>query len=193
MRKKLNGKSGLTLVEMLAATLVLVLLTLMLVTGMQMAMSAYENIIAQNEVELLLSTAVDRLSDELRYARNVKWIMAEDGKANFKYTSNSYGHNTNLTWVSVDSAIGGGIVPGQLLAISEESGEAGYGVLSTGAYGSEDSYKDYVFGPDTSINYDRDEGVFSFRLTAMTKDGRISASTPQIIIRCLNPPEAENV
>ena len=58
MRKKLNSESGLTLVEMLCAVAILVLLVLLLSTGMQMALRTYRDIVAQSEVDLLLSTAV---------------------------------------------------------------------------------------------------------------------------------------
>lgn len=72
MRRKLREKSGLTLVEMLAAVAVLILLGLMLNTGMQMAVRSYRTMIAHSEVQLLLSTLADALGDDLRYAQEVE-------------------------------------------------------------------------------------------------------------------------
>ena len=201
MRKKLNSESGLTLVEMLCATVILVLLTLLLGTGTLMAMNTYETIAAQNEVELLLSTAVDALTDELRYARDVTARPAAQGETNFMYTSGSYGHETVLKWGNStgDSAH-------QLMAESSESRSAtkddgsliypdGLRVLSTGAYGTENAYKDYVVVEDgTSIIYDYDpttrQVTFTVMLTvaATGTSSSISAQIPEAItIRCLTP------
>ena len=162
MRKKLNSQSGLTLVELLAATVVLMLLGLILNTGLQMSMSTYRSITAQSELELLLSTAVDALADDLRYARNVT-----GAGTGFTYTSDSFGRGTSLT---VDS-------DGQIKA-------GGKRLLSTGAYGLEGAYK--VDAMD--IQYA--EPCFTIQLTVATQDGRISVSTPEegVTVRCLNPP-----
>lgn len=163
MRKKLNSRSGLTLVEMMAATVILILLGLILNTGLQMSMNTYRSITAQSELELLLSTAVDALADDLRYARNVS---PQGGS--FTYTSDSFGRGTSLTVDSEDGQIKAG----------------GKRLLSTGAYGLEGAYK--VDAMD--IQYA--EPCFTIQLTVATQDGRISVSTPEggVTVRCLNPP-----
>lgn len=71
MRRKLAGHEGLTLVELLAAVVILILLGLILNAGLQMAMTSYRAMIAQSETELLLSTLADILADDLRYAEDV--------------------------------------------------------------------------------------------------------------------------
>ena len=68
MRRKLAGQGGLTLVEVLAAAVILVLLGLIVNAGMQMALSSYRAMVAQSETGLLLSTLADTLADDLRYA-----------------------------------------------------------------------------------------------------------------------------
>lgn len=167
MRKKLNSQSGLTVVELLAATVVLMLLGLMLNTGLQTALSTYRAIVAQSELELLLSTAVDALADDLRYARDVS---VED--TSFTYTSDSFGEGTKLT---VDLADG---------QIKAEVGGEKKRVLSTGAYGLNEAYK---VKDDMEISYD---GVscFTIKLTVATKDDSLSAKTPDegVVVRCLN-------
>ena len=77
MKRKLRNNSGVTLVEMLAVTVILILLGLMLNTGLMMAVGSYHDLTAEAEVWLLLSTAADALTDELRYARNVQTVPAE--------------------------------------------------------------------------------------------------------------------
>lgn len=161
MRKKLNTEDGLTLVELLAATVILVLLGLLLNTGLQMAMSAYRAIVAQSEVELLLSTAVDAIACELRYARDV--TVGEDGKL-ASYTSDSFGADTGLT---VD------LEDGQIKA-------GGMRLLPTGAYGLNGAY----LVKDMEIKYNAPN--FTIELKAATKDETISAGT-SVTVRCLNP------
>lgn len=166
MRKKLNSESGLTLVEMLAVVVILILLGLLLNTGLQMAMSTYRTIVAQSEVELLLSTAVDAISDDLRYARDV----AEDGADGFTYTSDSFGADTALDLNS----------DGQIVA---RVGDEEKRLLSTGAYGLNRAYR----VENMKISYTQPN--FTIELTVATKDGAISAQTPDkgVTVRCLNP------
>ena len=72
MRKKLSRSEGLTLVEMLAAVVILVLLGLILNAGLHMALNSYRTMCAQSETELLLSTLLNTLADDLRYASDVE-------------------------------------------------------------------------------------------------------------------------
>ena len=163
MRKKLNSQSGLTLVELLAATVVLMLLGLILNTGLQTALSTYRTITAQSELELLLPTAVDALTDDLRYARDVS-----GENTSFTYTSDSFGEGTSLT---VDLA------DGQIKANGKR-------VLSTGAYGLNGAYK----VKEMTIDHPKESDHFTINLTVTTQDGSLSAKTPDegVVVRCLN-------
>lgn len=67
MRKKLKDASGLTMVEMLCAVVILVLLCLMTNTGMHMAVANYRTLTGEAEAQLLLSSLSDALADKLRY------------------------------------------------------------------------------------------------------------------------------
>ena len=187
MKKKFNSKAGLTLVELLAVMAILVLLGLMMTTGLRMALRTYQSIVAQSEVELLLSTAVDALADDLRYAWDFE--ASEDvahGNANvtFTYYSDSYGEKTRL---DLDD-------DGQIVAKSVGNQE-GWRVLPTGAYGSRTSFESYEV-TDLRITHNADpvtrEITFTIELTvaAETSDGTsVSASTPEggVTVRCLNP------
>lgn len=176
MRKKLNSESGLTLVEMLCAVVILILLGLLLNTGLQMAMSTYRTIVARSEVELLLSTAVDALADDLRYARDVT-----GSGASFTYTSDSFGVGAALE-VNSD---------GQIVA---KVGEERKRLLSTGAYGLNGAYQVKKTADDTEIvNWNEAAGTFTIKLSVQTKDGKIGAETPAegVTVRCLNPKKDE--
>ena len=173
MRKKLKSEAGFTLVEMLVTTVVMVLLGLMLNVGLQMAVRSYRAVTAQSEAELLLSTAVDALADDLRFARMYEAADSGDGVP-FTYFSDSYGENTHLT---LDGETG------QIMA-------GGKRVLPTGAYGLEgaDGKRAYEVTRMT-IMPNLAENTFTIALTvAATIDGGISASTPEggVTVRCLN-------
>ena len=169
MRKKLEGKAGFTLVEMLAAAMILILLAVMLGTGLQMAMRNYRTVIAKSELELLVSTAVDALADDLRFAWKVK---TKNGTELDAYDSDSYGAGTSLD-----------LKDGQIIAKSSDSPEDGYRVLSTGAYGKNESYRKYKI---TKLDISYKDGAFSISLAAATEDDTISAGT-SVKVRCLNP------
>lgn len=171
MRKKLNSESGLTLVEMLAVVVILILLGLLLNTGLQMAMSTYRTIVAQSEVELLLSTAVDAISDDLRYARNVS--VSGTG---FTYTSDSFGADAALDLNS----------DGQIVA---KVGGEEKRLLSTGAYGLNGAYQVKKTAEDKEIvSWDETAGTFTIQMKVETTDGAISVQTPNggVTVRCLN-------
>ena len=173
MRKKLAEKSGVSLVEMLCATIILVLLGLLLNTGLQLSLKSYRELRAESETQLLLATAIDALADDLRYARRVE---TDTGGALKSYLSDSYGKETDI---KVDDT-------GQLLA-------AGKRVLPPGAYG-----KGAYHIEKLEITYDNASLLFTVKLevTAPGIPGA-GAKTPEegVTIRCLNPamtaPEGE--
>ena len=178
MRKKLSRENGLTIVEMMAATVILILVGMMLGTGLQMALQTYQKIVAQSEVELLLSSAVDALADELRFAQNVS--AGGVSGVNFTYDSDFYGKPTRLE-----------LTGGRILANGEQ-------MLSTGAYGSGGLYRSYsicavdgqpiitphVPSPESASN----EITFTIHLKVVADGTDISAKTPDegVTIRCLN-------
>ena len=197
MMKKIKSEAGFTLVEMVAAVVVLVLLALMVGTGINMAMHAYETVVAQSEAELLLSTAVDALADDLRYAWNVKpetepsWT-GYDHVTGFTYSSDSFGDGVRLCVKKNE---------GKIIAKTEENSKFDQQVLSinAGAYGSNKSYKEYSVD-GMFIKYDPDKNTFTIHLKVTDGSG-ITAITPGsdtndiknstgggVTVRCLNPP-----
>lgn len=168
MRRKLAGQEGLTLVEVLAAVVILVLLGLILNAGMQMAVNSYRVMIAQSETELLLSTLADTLADDLRYAEDV---VASGGNLS-SYFSDSYGEGTKLR-----------LNDGKVYA--DGGGSSGLRVLPDGAYGLNGRYvvdrMDITYG----------NNCFTLDLKVKEKDSTISAET-KLTVRCLNPEKKES-
>ncbi len=68
VKQKLQSAGGVTIVEMLCATAILIMLCLVMNAGVQLAMNSYLDETAESETQLLLSTLADALSDKLRYA-----------------------------------------------------------------------------------------------------------------------------
>lgn len=113
MRKKLRSGSGLTLVEMLCAVIILILLGLLLNTGLQMAVHSYHALTAEAETQLLASTLADALADDLRYARKVSAVQETvDGETVNKlaaYDSGAYGAAASITLDSEGRVLAGGL------------------------------------------------------------------------------------
>ena len=162
MRKKLNGQGGFTLVEMLCAVLILILLSLMLNTGLNMALQSYRKLTAEAETQLLLNTLTDAIAGELRYARDVT------------VGSGTVSYNGGRTL----SCSGGKVlVNDQSLLPTEKDGKGGAyhgGIYQVGSM---------------EIAYDGAESLFTLELKIDWTQGDISAETPDggVVIRCLNP------
>lgn len=178
MRKKLKDSGGFTLVEMLCAVAILVLLTLMLNTGMQMAMHSYRAVTAESETQLLLNSLVDAVANELRCAHEV----TADEAGGFTYNG---GRSLTVSEGRVVVA-GGDVVEGQgeLLPTGKPGAQGGSygGAYHGGAYRVPDG--------GMRIVYNQADRRFTVHLKVVWRDGEISAETPEdgVSIRCLNPP-----
>lgn len=165
MRKKLKDSAGLTLVEALCAVLILVLLSLMLNTGLSMAMKTYLNLTAESETQILLNSLTNAIAAELRYAREVSGDADPTYNGDCQITLENGGHIC---------AGGRELLP---------AGKAG------GAYHGE-KYSAAKIADDVPIVQYAD-GCFTVNLKVVWNNHSISAQTPEggVIIRCLNPPK----
>ena len=180
MKNKLRGEAGVTLVEMLASVMLLTMLALMVGAGLGTSMRVYRGVVAQSEAELLLSTAVNALADELRYA----WNVVDDegsptGWTDFIYNSNSFGDEMRLAYDN-----------GKILVIDINGDKNGENALpfNAGAYGKnagglEDCKVNFM-----EITHDQSSNIFTIKLEITGADG-VSARTPEggVQVRCLNP------
>lgn len=87
---KITCKKGFTLIELLATTLILVLIASSLAVGIPAALNAYEKVTATAEATALLSTLSQSLTDELRYATDIK-VLSKNDPALTSFTSTVYG------------------------------------------------------------------------------------------------------
>lgn len=72
MMKKWKSRSGFSLSEMLMVVLILSLLISAIGGGVIVVKNAYEKITLKAEAQVLLSTTVTKVKDELRYAQNIE-------------------------------------------------------------------------------------------------------------------------
>jgi len=70
--KKLKSRKAFTLVEMLCVIVVIVLMTAVFAAAINLAAESYDDSVMRSESELLTSTLMTVISDELRYAGNTK-------------------------------------------------------------------------------------------------------------------------
>ncbi len=71
MKKKLFARGGFTLTELLASIVVLLLVSMMMVTGVNFALRTYQKSMAASEAQTLCSTLTVAISDKLRFCSNV--------------------------------------------------------------------------------------------------------------------------
>ena len=145
-RKPGWGSRGVTMVELLAAVGILALLAVVLAVGLNTAIHSYHTMISRAERELLLSTASNAVTEELRCARSVE----ADGDTAVKYSSARYGPNAVLT--------------------TEAAGHVGHLVVQCGATGS---YTYYELLPSASTSEGTyggaygNNGVYKVKLTVL--------------------------
>lgn len=166
MRKKLKNTSGLTFVEMLCATAILLLLVLMMSTGMQMALASYRTHTGDAETQLLLNSLTDALSDKLRYC-----VVTVDTGGTYKSCS--------VGEVGVNAA--GHVTVG------------GKELLSAGAYGEKgtDGSRRYQVEPSGfQCNISKSTPVFKIQLKVEDTQTGISKEAT-LTVRCLNPVKKE--
>lgn len=71
LRKKLNTRSGFTLAETLLAILIMLMVSSIVAAGIPVARNAYENVVLASNAEVLLSTTISTLRNELGTAKDV--------------------------------------------------------------------------------------------------------------------------
>ena len=90
---KIKARSGFTLAETLLTVLILLLVSGIVATGIPVAKNVYDKTIVAANAQVLLSTAVTALKDELGTAWDV--AIGEDGKS-FTYFSADTGARTRV-------------------------------------------------------------------------------------------------
>ena len=72
IKKKLNNKAGFTLTELLLAVLILLMVSTIVAAGIPAAREAYENVVLASNAEILLSTTIATLRNEVGSASDLE-------------------------------------------------------------------------------------------------------------------------
>lgn len=126
-----------------------------------MAYTSYIDMSNESELQLLMSTVVNSVSNELRYARDIK--LNDDGTLQ-RYTSSYYGKNTII---NINSS-------GQLSANSKR-------MISSGVYGN-GKYKIEQF----NVSYDALSNNY-FNIYIKITGIKDTFKELNFSVRCLNP------
>src|SRR5665647_80358 len=90
LKNKFKSKEGFSLIELLAATVVMILISSALSVGIPITLNAYKQATATAEATVLLSTLSLSLTDELRYATDIQ-LQTSDNITLSTFTSSVYG------------------------------------------------------------------------------------------------------
>lgn len=91
---------GFTLVEMLCTIVIILLISALVVTGVQLGVRSYHRSISDSEAQVLCSTLTTAISDELRYAGTVHLTggtRTTYDMTQFSFFSQRYGDNAAFT------------------------------------------------------------------------------------------------
>ncbi len=108
IKKQLHTTEGFTLAETLLAVLILLMVSTIVATGIPVAKNAYEKVVMASNAEVLLSTTISTLRNELGTAQDVTVTDAaanNEGKT-ITYYSATRGSSSKLY---VDSTASGGV------------------------------------------------------------------------------------
>lgn len=158
MIKKLKSNQGMTMVELLCATMILLLVSAGMVSGIQLAQRQYFKSMRDSDAQVLFSTIESILTNELRYTTQVH-----------------YSEETNLveTFYSVTYAVKNHETA--LVALDGEGNLAEFGELALG-YDNEfnrilgtASYPRGL-GASAKVYYNKDDKIFTVFLTISLND-----------------------
>lgn len=163
-KNKLKSSAGFSLTEMLCCCIVLVILSAMMVLGINLASKSFRTSMADSEAQELCASLTTLVSDELRYAINV--TSDADG-GNVRFFSRNHG----------DALDKDGKRIGVALHTITDSGDEHCGELYVGdePIMSAASYASYGFIAEADVRFNSDSGWFSVTLTVSDKDGAVLA------------------
>lgn len=85
--RKIKNKSGFTLAETMVAVLILMFVGVIVAEGMPAARNAYNKVVLGSNAQVLLSTTVNALRDELSTSLEIKNVSTTNNKALTYYNS----------------------------------------------------------------------------------------------------------
>lgn len=171
-RRKINTVFGFTLAETLLAILIMLMAAALMTTGIPAAKNAYEKVVLASNAELLLSTTMTELRNELSLAREVEASAGApgEGESGIRYRDNTNGLQSRI-FLGEDN--------GQT-TIMIEKGSTQRRLISRAA-STRDLYVSY-----TGISCDAGVVTFTGLSVKRTGDGAELASRDELSIRVMS-------
>lgn len=181
LKNKIKGKSGFTLAETLLAVLIMLMVSAIVVAGIPAAKNAYENVVLGSNADVLLSTAISSLRNELGIAKNIKVNGNE-----IQYYNEARGAISKIRLGNdpSNSSISNTIL---LQRYAKEEGDDGIGIngpeerLVSGIASTDKLYVTYR----SVVNNVETNGTIDFSDVAVKRDDSVLAQCPSLSIRVI--------
>ena len=158
-----NG--GFTLVELLSTIVVLLLISALMATGIQLAVRTMRRSVTASEAQVLCSTLKTVVSDELRYSGTIQQTQDE-----LSFFSQNYGES-----------------------VSFSQNEDGHVLLGGNKLLPAKSYPDGMQAAVTIESYEPEKRVFSVRVAVSSRTGEALAEASFQVKQLNEPVEADEV
>ena len=152
--KIIKGREGFTLGEALVAVIILLLATSIVVAGIPAAIRAYDNVVVASNAEVLLSTTMSALRNELSTAKDITTSSEADKKTEIIYY-NQASKTLSKIYVGNDGASNDNI----MYQIKASNGTTGSRRLIS-KEASDSKMKLHV--TYSSVDYDHNNGLVTF-------------------------------
>ena len=184
--QKLKNKAGFTLAEVLAAVLILLMVSGIVAAGIPSAKNAYDKAVNAANAKVLLSTTVTSLRNELGKASNITLGAVAGGNS----TSISYlsGENGGISTISLAGDSPSKIMIQEYMNQDPENGQISAGSVSARPLVSDAAATGQLYVTYTSIEHADDSNIVTIHGLTV-KDGansdRVMASLDSLVIRII--------
>lgn len=174
IRKRLRNRQAFTLAEALVAIIILLLVTSIVAAGIPAAMRAYEKTVLASNAEVLLSTTMTTLRNELDTAKDVK--AAADGSeisffnssmGSISTISKSSGNPSDIMYQRCSAD--GVVLTDEEIEKMPDAVKVNYRPVKLMSDAVSDK-KNQLHVTYTKVNYDEKKGVVTFTGLKVTKD-----------------------
>ena len=182
IRRKLHTENGFTLAETLLAVLILLMVSTIVATGIPVARNAYEKVVLASNAEVLLSTTISTLRNELGTATDVD---IPDGAAGNKvksgkeitYYNSARGSSSRIYMINGRTDI-------QFQRYYSAEGLLPNGATDSGNLISDKTATNNLHVTFDTVAFDQDTGIITFsNLAAVKSDKSVLASRKTLSIR----------
>ena len=181
IRRKLHTENGFTLAETLLAVLILLMVSTIVATGIPVARNAYEKVVLASNAEVLLSTTISTLRNELGTSTDVDIPggtavnNVKSGKA-ITYYNSARGSSSRIFMVDGGTDI-------QFQRYYSAEGLLPNAVPDPGNLISDETATNNLHVTFDTVAFDQDTGIITFSNLTVKRDSSVLASRDTLLIR----------